>query len=99
MLAKKIEERLKVAQTIKDETDVNSPAMTRIKNAFNIDDTIMDKNEIMNGILGNIDMWMKHIGAKDPSYHKAHLDYITFLVLKSKIDAQLHRGEPRYAGK
>jgi hypothetical protein len=98
LLAKKIEERLKVAQTIKDATDVNSPAMIRIKKAFGIPEAEGDRNKIMNGILGNIDMWMKHIGAKDPSYHKARLDYITFLVLKSKIDQKLNPTAFRYNG-
>ena len=73
--------------------------MIRIKKAFGIPEAEGDKNKIMNGILGNIDMWMKHIGATDPSYHKARLDYITFLVLKSKIDQKLNPDAFRYIGK
>jgi hypothetical protein len=98
LLSGKIKERLKVAQTIKD-TDTTEPKITRIKEIFNIDKSIMDKNEIMKGILGNIKLWMNHIGSTDPKYKEANLDYITFLVLKSKIDAQVNKGSAQYAGK
>jgi hypothetical protein len=98
LLSKKIEERLKAAQTIKDKT-VDSPEIIRIKQIFSINESIMDKNRIMNAILGNIDLWMEHIEPTDPSYKKARLDYITFLVLKSKIDAQVNKGSAQYAGK
>jgi hypothetical protein len=72
--------------------------MIRIKKAFDIPESEADKNKIMNAILGNIDMWMKSIPKGTDDYNTAYLNYITFLVLKSKIDAQLHRDAFRYKG-
>jgi hypothetical protein len=97
LLSKKIEERLKAAQTVKKQK-VDSADMIRIKKAFDIPESEADKNKIMNAILGNIDMWMKSIPKGTDDYNTAYLNYITFLVLKSKIDAQLHRDAFRYKG-
>jgi hypothetical protein len=98
LLSKKIEERLKAAQTIKD-ADISSPKINLVKKAFGIKESIMDKNEIMNAILGNIDLWMATIPKGTKDHATAYLNYITFLLLKSKIDSQLHREDPKYKGK
>ena len=50
----------------------------------------------MNAILGNIDMWMATIPKGTADHKTAYLNYITFLVLKSKIDSQLHREDAKY---
>jgi hypothetical protein len=98
LLSNKIEERLKAAQTVKNKT-VDSDDMIRIKKAFSIPDLEADKNKIMNAILGNIDLWMATIPKDTKDHATAYLNYITFLVLKSKIDAQLNRTDAKYEGK
>ena len=97
-LLTKIKERLEMAKIVKDEP-VDGTAVNMIKKAIGMDKLVDNKMEIMDKILNNVESWRNNIPIDNPNREKAHSDYITMLVIKSKIHAQINPKNSKYANK
>ena len=97
----KITELYNAAHTLKDKT-INSSHVNTIKSQFGINESEMDKRNIMNALSKMAKKWMKSINESDidnsdPTYVSTYLDYIALLVTKSKIDAQMASDKKIYS--